>query len=52
MPIYWKPKYGTRSSRHKAWVREQRKREAALRREPSESLRERLRRIFKRPSGR
>ena len=51
MPIYWKPKYGTRSSRHKAWVREQKKREAALRREPAESLRERLRRIFRRSSA-
>ncbi|HEY6836944.1 MAG TPA: hypothetical protein VI142_10930 [Gaiellaceae bacterium] len=50
MPVYWKPKYGTRSSRHRDWVRQQKKREAALQREPSESLRERFRRIFKRAS--
>jgi hypothetical protein len=46
MPVYWKPKYGTRSSRHRAWVRQQQKREAALKREPKVSLRERLRRFF------
>jgi len=51
MPVYWKPKYGTRSSRHKAWVRQQRKREAAVERAPRESLRERLRRLFKRSSA-
>ena len=52
MPVYWKPKYGTRSSRHKAWVRQQRKREATVERAPRESLRARLRRLFKRPSAR
>jgi hypothetical protein len=41
-PVYWKPKYGTRSSRHKAWVRQETKREAALNREPPPTLRERL----------
>jgi hypothetical protein len=51
MPVYWKPKYGTRSSRHKAWVRQQRKREAAAERAPRESLRARLRRLFKRASA-
>jgi hypothetical protein len=29
MPVYWKPKYGTRSSRHRAWVRQEKKREAS-----------------------
>jgi hypothetical protein len=45
-PVYWKPKYGTRSSRHKAWVRQQAKREAALNRERSPSLLQRLRQMF------
>ena len=27
-PVYWKPKYGTRSSRHRAWSKQQAKREA------------------------
>jgi hypothetical protein len=30
MPVYWRPKYGTRSSRHRAWVEKQARREAAL----------------------
>jgi hypothetical protein len=47
-PVYWKPKYGTRSSRHKAWVRQEAKREAALKGEPSVSLIRRLRRRLKR----
>jgi hypothetical protein len=45
-PVYWKPKYGTRSSRHKAWVRQEAKREAALNREQPSSLRERLRKLL------
>lgn len=45
MPVYWKPKYGTRSSRHRAWVRREQRREAALKREPG-SLLERLRRLL------
>ena len=45
-PVYWKPKYGTRSSRHKAWVRQEAKREAALKREARSTLRERLLRLF------
>jgi hypothetical protein len=47
-PVYWKPKYGTRSSRHKAWARQEAKREAALRRRPKVSLRERLRSLLRR----
>ena len=47
-PVYWKPKYGTRSSRHKAWARQEAKREEALKREPAVSLRERLRALFRR----
>jgi hypothetical protein len=43
-PVYWKPKYGTRSSRHKAWVKQQERREAALARGPRESLWARIRR--------
>ena len=48
MPVYWKPKYGTRSSRHKAWARQEAKREERLEREPRTSLGERLRRLFRR----
>jgi hypothetical protein len=47
MPVYWKPKYGTRSSRHKAWVRQQSKREAALNPRPG-SLLERIRQMLRR----
>jgi hypothetical protein len=47
-PAYWKPKYGTRSSRHRAWAKQELKREAGARRVPSTSLLERLRRLFKR----
>src|SRR5438093_11115370 len=42
VPIYWKPKYGTRSSRHRAWVRQETKREAAAKRGHPPSLRRRL----------
>jgi hypothetical protein len=45
-PVYWKPKYGTRSSRHRAWARQDAKREAAARR--GMPLRERLRRLLRR----
>jgi hypothetical protein len=45
-PVYWKPKYGTRSSRHRAWARRQAQREAAARRERSGSLREWVRRLL------
>jgi hypothetical protein len=47
-PVYWKPKYGTRSSRHKAWVRQETKREAALNAERRTPLRDRLRALFRR----
>jgi len=45
-PVYWKPKYGTRSSRHRAWARQDAKREAAARH--GTPLRERLRRWLRR----
>jgi hypothetical protein len=32
-PVYWKPRYATRGQRHRAWVKQQARREAALRRE-------------------
>jgi hypothetical protein len=48
MPVYWKPKYGTRSSRHRAWVKQESKREAALEREPKPTFRDRVRRLFRR----
>jgi hypothetical protein len=48
MPVYWKPKYGTRSSRHRAWSKQQAKREAKLRREASPTLRQWLRELFRR----
>lgn len=47
-PVYWKPKYGTRSSRHRAWIKQQEKREAALKRHTHIPLRERLRKLFRR----
>jgi hypothetical protein len=48
MPVYWKPKYGTRSSRHRAWVRQEQKREAAADRAPRTSLLQRLKSLFRR----
>jgi hypothetical protein len=48
MPVYWKPKYGTRSSRHRAWSKQQAKREAALKRSDSTSLLDRLRKALRR----
>jgi hypothetical protein len=48
MPLYWKPKYGTRSSRHKAWARQEAKREERLERAPRTSLGDRLRRLVRR----
>jgi hypothetical protein len=47
-PVYWRPKYGTRSSRHRAWARQEAKREAAAKRMPRRSLRERLAGVFRR----
>jgi hypothetical protein len=48
MPVYWKPKYGTRSSRHKAWSRQEAKREQRLEREQPVPGRGWLRRLFRR----
>jgi hypothetical protein len=48
MPVYWRPKYGTRSSRHRAWARQEERRETALKRKRTVSLRDRLRRLLKR----
>lgn len=45
-PVYWKPKYGTRSSRHRAWAKQEAKREAAARR-PGLRFRDWLRRFFR-----
>ena len=45
MPVYWKPKYGTRSSRHKAWARQEAKREQRLQRQPRRGF---FRRLFRR----
>jgi hypothetical protein len=36
-PVYWKQKYAGRGQRHRAWVRQQARREAALRKEPKRS---------------
>jgi len=47
-PVYWKPRYGSRGSRHKAWVRQQAEREAALRRTRAPSFREWLRSLIRR----
>jgi len=35
--VFWKPRYATRGQRHRAWVKQQARREAALRREPRRS---------------
>jgi len=35
VPVYWKPRYATRSQRHRAWVKQQERREAAARSGPS-----------------
>ena len=51
MPIYWKPKYGTRSSRHKAWVRQEARREASLKRDSAKTRRGRLGQLFRRLSS-
>jgi hypothetical protein len=47
-PVYWKSKYGTRSSLHRAWARQEAKREAAAERQPRTSLRDRLKGLFRR----
>ena len=48
MPVYWKPKYGTRTSRQKAWTRQEAKREQRLQREPRTPAPGWFRRLFKR----
>jgi hypothetical protein len=35
--VFWKPKYATRGQRHRAWVKQQARREAALRKKPGRS---------------
>ncbi len=47
-PVYWKPKYGTRSSRHKAWARQESKREERLEQEPRAPVRDWFRRLLRR----
>ena len=47
-PVYWKPKYATRSMRHRAFVRRQLAREEALKRQPHEPLLARLKRVLRR----
>jgi len=47
-PIYWKPRYATRGQRHRAWVKQQARREAALRKQPSPPLLSRLTAWFRR----
>jgi hypothetical protein len=48
MPVYWRPKYGTRSSRHKAWTRQEAKREQRLERGGRRTLGSWLRGFFRR----
>ena len=47
VPVYWKQRYAGRGQRHRAWVRQEQKREAALRR-GGPSLLRRLRTLLKR----
>jgi hypothetical protein len=47
-PVYWKPKYGTRSSRHRAWARQEARREAGIRPRRTRSLRQRVAELFRR----
>jgi hypothetical protein len=42
MPVYWKPRYATRSMRHRAWAKRDQAREEALRRKRPPSLLRRL----------
>ena len=43
-PVYWKPRYATRSMRHRAWVRQEAAREQRLGSLPPRSVfRERIR---------
>jgi hypothetical protein len=47
-PIYWKPRYATRGQRHRAWVKQQARREAELRKQGSQPLLSRLADWFRR----
>jgi len=47
-PVYWKPSYGSRSSRHRAWVKRQAARDEELRRTGGPTFREWLRSLFRR----
>src|SRR5437660_7112211 len=47
-PVYWKQAYASRSQRHKAWVRQQARREAALKAQRGPSLWQRLRALLTR----
>jgi hypothetical protein len=42
-PVYWKPRYATRSMRERAWAKRSAAREEALRRSSSPSLLARVR---------
>jgi hypothetical protein len=35
VPVYWKQKYASRNQRHRAWVKQQARREAAAKSGPS-----------------
>jgi hypothetical protein len=52
MPVYWKPKYGTRSSRHRDWARQEAKRERRLDRERRTGIGGWLRGLFGRRGSR
>jgi hypothetical protein len=45
-PVYWKPKYATRSMRERAWARRSLAREEALKGAHGPSLLSRLRRLL------
>jgi hypothetical protein len=49
MPVYWKPRYATRSMRERAWAKRSQAREDALRRSSATGL---LRRMIARFSNR
>ena len=47
-PLIWKPKYGTRRMRERAWAKKSLERERALAKLRGPSFFERLRRLFSR----
>jgi hypothetical protein len=47
-PVYWKPRYPTRSMRERAWAKRSAAREQALRRQRRPSLLSRLRDALRR----